>query len=147
MGCEIGNHTVTIPSSRKLSDAKVEQELADCVAKIEKLAPGTKVDTIALPMGISPKNKKLLASGSYEGQTYSNRAVLLVGANPAPAPISKRFNPMRLPRIQALRTGQRQHFLARPDQERRDGPLCQRRRPEHDHDPLLPGTRMRQNRT
>jgi hypothetical protein len=101
MGCEIGNHTVSHPKLSQLSDAKVQEELGQCVAKIEKLAPGTKVDTVALPMGISPKNKKLLASGSYDGQTYSNRAVLLVGANPAPAPISKRFNPMRLPRIQA----------------------------------------------
>jgi len=64
--------------------------------------PGTKVDTIALPFGKSPKNKQLLVSGSFAGQRYSNRAVLLVGADPAPAPISKRFNPMRLPRIQAL---------------------------------------------
>jgi hypothetical protein len=101
MGCEIGNHTVSHPALSKLSDAKVEQELGECVADIEKLVPRTKVDTVALPMGISPKNKKLLASGTYKGQAYSNRAVLLVGANPAPAPISKRFNPMRLPRIQA----------------------------------------------
>lgn len=101
MGCEIGNHTVNHFSLAKLSDTEVVKELGDCVVNIEKLAPGTKVDTVALPMGISPKNKKLLASGIYNGQTYSNRAVLLVGANPAPAPISKRYNPMRLPRIQA----------------------------------------------
>ncbi len=100
MGCEIGNHTVKHLALSRLSDDVVQEELAMCVAKIEKLAPGTKVDTVALPMGISPKNKKLLASGSWHGMTYSNRAVLLVGANPAPAPISKRFNPMRLPRIQ-----------------------------------------------
>ncbi len=101
MGCEIGNHTVTHPALSKLSDDAVTRELGECVAKIEKLAPGTKVDTMALPMGISPKNKKLLVSGTWNGQAYSNRAVMLVGANPAPAPISKRFNPMRLPRIQA----------------------------------------------
>lgn len=102
MGCEIGNHTVHHKSLKAMTDAQVQSELAGCVAKIEKLAPGTKVDTIALPMGISPNNKKLLAAGSADGQTYSNRAVLLVGAGPAPAVISKRFNPMRLPRIQAL---------------------------------------------
>lgn len=102
MGCEIGNHTVNHKSLKAMSDAQVQQELAGCVEKIEKIAPGTKVDTIALPMGISPQNKKLLAAGEANGQKYANRAVLLVGANPAPAPISKRFNPMRLPRVQAL---------------------------------------------
>ena len=102
MGCEIGNHTVTHTSLKKLSDEGVQKELGGCITLIEKLAPGTKVDTIALPMGISPVNKKLLVKGSYAGQAYANRAVLLVGAEPAPAPISKRFKPMRLPRIQAL---------------------------------------------
>ncbi|HLK56878.1 MAG TPA: polysaccharide deacetylase family protein [Chthonomonadaceae bacterium] len=101
MGCELGNHTVTHHSLRAMSDAEVQQELGLAVAKILKLAPNAKIDTIALPYGISPKNKDLLASGSYQGQAYANRAVLLVGANPALPPTAPKFNPMRLPRIQA----------------------------------------------
>ena len=39
-------------------------------------------------------------SGAADGVEYHNRAVLLVGSNPAPAPSSAKFNPLRLPRIQ-----------------------------------------------
>ena len=89
------------PSLKKLSDAAVQKELADCVAGVHKLAPEAVVDTLALPFGASPKNKKLAEAGEADGVAYHNRAVLLVGANPAPAPCSKKFNPLRLPRIQA----------------------------------------------
>lgn len=101
MGCEIGNHTVEHTSLKTLSDEGVKKELAGCVALVKKLAPAAEVETLALPMGISPHNKALLPSGEYAGQKYTNKAVLLVGANPAPSPVSARYNPMRLPRIQA----------------------------------------------
>ena len=100
-GMEIGNHTVTHPNLKKLSDDKVQKELADCVAGVHKLAPDAVVDTLALPFGVSPKNKELAEEGESGGVKYHNRAVLLVGANPAPAPGTVKFNPLRLPRIQA----------------------------------------------
>ena len=85
-----------------MNDAAVAGEIGGCVAKIEAILPGTKVESIALPMGISPRNRALLASGVGAGQRYANKAVLLVGANPAPSPFSKEFKPLRLPRIQAV---------------------------------------------
>lgn len=102
MGCEIGNHTVTHRSLRAMNDETVAREIGGCVAKIEAILPGTKVESIALPMGISPRNRALLASGIGAGQRYANEAVLLVGANPAPSPFDKAFQPLRLPRIQAV---------------------------------------------
>ncbi|HZT43253.1 MAG TPA: polysaccharide deacetylase family protein [Chthonomonadaceae bacterium] len=99
MGCEIGNHTVTHRSLKKLSDEEVQQELATCVTLIHKMVPQARVDTMALPYGILPHNQALLASGTYQGQPYTNRAVLLVGAGPAPSPVSPQFDPMHLPRI------------------------------------------------
>jgi peptidoglycan/xylan/chitin deacetylase (PgdA/CDA1 family) len=101
MGCEIGNHTVRHLPLSHLSDTEVQKELAGCVALVQKMAPQAKVDTIALPDGVAPRNRALLASGAYEGQRYVNRAALLVGANPAPSPVSPKFKPMHLPRIQA----------------------------------------------
>lgn len=102
MGCEIGNHTVTHRSLRALSNEAVQREIGGAVQKIQTILPGTPVTTIALPMGISPKDRTLLAEGSFAGRAYTNEAVLLVGANPAPSPHQKEFNPLRLPRIQAV---------------------------------------------
>lgn len=101
MGCAIGNHTVSHRSLRSLTDAGVQKELAGCVARVKRLVPAAEVDTLALPMGIAPRNRALLAAGEYDGQRYTHRAVLLVGAHPAPSPVSPEYDPMRLPRIQA----------------------------------------------
>jgi peptidoglycan/xylan/chitin deacetylase (PgdA/CDA1 family) len=100
-GMEIGNHTVTHRNLKKLSDAEVQKELAECVVGVHKLAPEAVVDTMALPFGVSPRNKRLAESGEADGVTYHNRAILLVGANPAPAPCGVKFNPLKLPRVQA----------------------------------------------
>ncbi len=102
LGCEIANHTVTHRSLRSLSDEAVQKEIGGCVQKIQAILPGTQVESIALPMGISPRNRRLLAAGSFAGHSYTNAAVLLVGANPAPSPHQKEFDPLRLPRIQAV---------------------------------------------
>ncbi len=102
MGCEIGNHTVHhIPLSH-LPYNEVEKELAQCVSLVQQMAPQAKVETIALPDGVAPHNRALLASGEYQGQHYINRAALLVGAAPAPSPVSPQFKPLHLPRIQAI---------------------------------------------
>jgi hypothetical protein len=101
LGFEIGNHTVSHNSLRKMTDEEVQKELANAVNFTHELAPKATIDTVALPMGIAPKNRALLASGTYNGLTYQNHAVLLVGADPAPSPASKKFKPMHLPRIQA----------------------------------------------
>ncbi len=102
MGFEIGNHTVKHPHLNRLSDEAVKQELAGCVRLTKALVPEVTMDSVALPMGIAPKNRALLASGEAEGTKYANRAVLLAGAGPAPAPISPKYNPMRLPRVMTV---------------------------------------------
>lgn len=101
MGCEIQNHTMTHPFLKRLSDENVQKEIALCQQEIQKLIPNAKVDALALPFGVWPRNKKLAADGQYNGIKYHNRAVLLVGSNPAPSVIAKRFNPLKIPRIQA----------------------------------------------
>ena len=101
MGFEIGNHTVHHYKLRELSDQEAQRELAEGAAAIHKLVPDAKVDTLALPYGIHARNRALETSGAFAGQQYANRAVLVIGSGPAPAPIAKKFNPFRLPRIQA----------------------------------------------
>ncbi|MBC8142061.1 MAG: polysaccharide deacetylase family protein [Armatimonadetes bacterium] len=102
IGCEIGNHTVTHRSLKSLTDAQVQAELGGAVQKINAILPDTSVTSVALPMGISPKSAALLARGTFAGRPYMNASVLLVGANPSPSPYSENFDPMRLPRIQAV---------------------------------------------
>jgi peptidoglycan/xylan/chitin deacetylase (PgdA/CDA1 family) len=102
MGCEIGNHTVTHRSLRSLSDEAVQKEIGGAVQKIQAILPETPVVSIALPMGISPRNRALLAKGTFAGRPYVNSSVMLVGANPAPSPFTSAFDPLRLPRIQAV---------------------------------------------
>ncbi len=101
MGFEIGNHTLTHRSLRSLTDAEVQGELAGCLRAIHQMVPEAKVDTLALPLGIHARHRELEAQGESQGQIYAHQAVLLVGANPAPSPVSTAFDPMRLPRIQA----------------------------------------------
>lgn len=102
MGFEIGNHTITHTALSHESDQKVQWELATNVKDIRAMAPDANVDILALPYGIAPRNKTLEANGQYGGVRYHNVAVFLVGANPAPSVIAKRFNPMKVPRIQAV---------------------------------------------
>lgn len=99
-GCEIGNHTITHRNLSKLSEEEVKKELAGPIDFGEKL--GLRVDTIALPLGIFPKNRDLVKQFSIGGKTYRMRAALLVGANPAPPPGSAKLDRFRLPRIQAV---------------------------------------------
>ena len=101
LGFEIGNHTLTHPKLGKLSSEEVQKELAGLAKLVEEAVPGYKVDTFALPYGLSPQNYELAVAGVYEGFTYKHRAILKVGANPTLSPAVKDFDPLHLPRIRA----------------------------------------------
>lgn len=104
-GYDIGNHTVDHRSMKKTDDEEVIQEaLAKQVAIVNKILPEYDVNTYALCYGERPSVKELykyLQKGSYGGIDYENIAILNVGWNPAPSPISNKFNPLSLPRIRA----------------------------------------------
>jgi hypothetical protein len=99
-GCELGSHTVTHPQLKRLSDEQVKKELAGAIDALERLGERGPV-SLALPFGISPKNKALLKGFAFGGKSYQMKAAMLVGAEPAPAPGSPNLNPYRIPRIQA----------------------------------------------
>jgi peptidoglycan/xylan/chitin deacetylase (PgdA/CDA1 family) len=98
-GFEIGNHTHTHIPLRTLSDEEVQKELWTGENLIRKILPGYDVTSLALPLGSMPKNEELAVRGSWQGRPYGPYGVLLVGANPAPSPYSKTFNPGQIPRI------------------------------------------------
>ena len=104
-GFEVGNHTIHhLAGIKHWPDAKVEAELAGAVKNIHAYLPSYTVDTLALPYGVFPRNKKLVVSGASGGVTYRNLCALKAGADPAASPLGKdfygkTFNPYYIPRI------------------------------------------------
>ncbi len=104
-GFEIGNHTIHhLAGIRHWPDARVQAELAGALANIHQYEPSYAVDTLAMPFGVFPKNKKLVISGASGGVTYHNICALKAGADPAASPMGKDFygkpfNPYYIPRI------------------------------------------------
>jgi peptidoglycan/xylan/chitin deacetylase (PgdA/CDA1 family) len=101
-GFDIGNHTVTHRLLRRLPDTEVQKEIASAADRLQKIAPKARIETLALPGGVLPRNQALLKSGQWEGISYTNQATFLAGAEPSPPPASKKFKPMRLPRVLAV---------------------------------------------
>jgi len=99
-GFEIGDHTLHHHlGMRRMGDAQVEAEFAGGVAGIHRYLPGYDVQTLALPYGVFPRNKKTLVAGQSGGLSYRHLAALDAGWYPAPSPLSKTFKPYRIPRI------------------------------------------------
>lgn len=101
-GYDIGNHTVDHTALSKLTSDKATQEIAGNIDIVRRYLPGYEEKSIALPLGEEPKDQLVLASGQSNGTEYQFVSSLLVGSNPAPAPNDRDFNPMRMPRVQAL---------------------------------------------
>lgn len=97
---EIGNHTVDHANLRELAPGAVQQELGDEQRQIAAAVPGYPVTTMALPFGMQPRQPELARSGGTGADSYAFRAVMLVGANPAPSPFSAQAGP-EVPRIRA----------------------------------------------
>lgn len=102
-GFEIGNHTKTHVS---LPDVKTSQKMLEEVGGnqklMEEIVPGYKFTAFSLPFGNAAQDlKDLVIKGNYEGTEYEHKSIMLVGANPAPSPVSTKFNPLALPRVRS----------------------------------------------
>lgn len=100
-GFEIGNHGYNHGNLRRLSPDEARRELALQVKRTRDYLPGYNVRSLALPFGEHPEEMSYILKGNFEGTTYHNEGVLLVGANPAPSPFSLEYNPGALPRVRA----------------------------------------------
>lgn len=102
-GFEIGNHTKTHVS---LPSVKTVQKMLEEVGGNQKLMneyiPGYSFNSFSLPFGNASKDlKDYVIKGNYEGTEYKHSAIVLVGANPAPSPVSAKFNPFAIPRVRS----------------------------------------------
>lgn len=103
-GFEIGNHTmnhINLKTEAKTREI-VEKEIGGNQKKMEEYVPGYKMRTLALPLGNTTKDETLrqyVVKGEYQGTSYENGAIMLVGANPANPSTSSKFDAMKTPRV------------------------------------------------
>lgn len=106
-GFEIGNHTLDHANLGNTGAGKARRQIAEGQQSVKRDVPGAEVTSLALPDGMQPRPASLALSGSASGTKYRNHGVYLVGANPAPSPHTRSFDPEAIPRIRsAPHTGQ-----------------------------------------
>ncbi|MFC9661984.1 polysaccharide deacetylase family protein [Nocardia sp. NPDC127606] len=101
-GHEIGAHTADHANLANLDADGVQRELVQNVRAVTTAAPGVTVRTMALPLGVYPRDHALATAGNWDGTSYRFDAVMLVGSNPAPAPYAA-IDPGGVPRIRSGR--------------------------------------------
>ncbi len=101
-GYEIGNHTLWHANLAKYPEATVRAQVAEAQVWIQRHVPDYRTRTLALPHGAYPPDVSWVLRGSAKGMSYSHDAVLMVAGGAAPSPFSRTFDPVRLPRIQAV---------------------------------------------
>ncbi|MEV8375954.1 polysaccharide deacetylase family protein [Kribbella sp. NPDC056861] len=99
LGCEVGNHTWSHPNLHALSRVEAEAEIGKLAAMVSQATPTAPCGTLALPLGVHPRDSTVLAAGGRGGTAYRNLGVVLVGANPSHSPYHRDFDPMAIPRI------------------------------------------------
>ncbi|MEX0975220.1 MAG: polysaccharide deacetylase family protein [Bacillota bacterium] len=97
-GMEVGNHTRGHKNLAYSSPEEVAKEIGSLANEVREIT-GNEVVSLALPFGGYPKSEEYLLAGTWAGHEYINKGILLVGAEPAPSPFSKEFNPLAIPRI------------------------------------------------
>lgn len=102
-GFEIGNHTYSHINLKETKSAeKIQQEIGGNQKKMYELIPNYVMKTFSLPYGSPSKDlKAYVVKGEYEGVKYENKALMEVGANPNPSPVSKKFDPLSIDRVRA----------------------------------------------
>jgi hypothetical protein len=98
-GFELGNHTRDHVALNSVDATEVRRQLVLGNHVLSDRIPGYRAQTMALPMGVLPKPHSLAVHGSWHGQSYRFAGVFLGGAEPAPSPFSKKFDPGAIPRI------------------------------------------------
>jgi peptidoglycan/xylan/chitin deacetylase (PgdA/CDA1 family) len=103
-GYELANHSYDHVDLSTLTPDQVAYELCAWNDWVQTIAPGVQVDAVTLPYGMYPSggDDTAIRGSDYNGQHYSWRCALEIGANPATSPISTQYDPYALARIQAF---------------------------------------------
>jgi hypothetical protein len=90
----------------KYPDGFVQEQIARLQLAVDSAVPGYRMRTLALPLGLWPKNRDLAHKGAWtdpkSGKTvaYDYSVVLEVAGGPARSPHDPQFNARALPRVQ-----------------------------------------------
>lgn len=117
-GYELGNHTLWHANLGKYDETIVRAQLADAQVWVQRHVPEYRLRTLALPHGVYPREVGWALTGNAKGTTYRHEAILMVAGGAAPSPFAARFDPVRLPRIQAVERDLREwlnHFEKTPN--------------------------------
>ena len=109
-GFEIGNHTLWHANLGKYDERTVRTQIAEAQQWIQRHVPDYRIRTLALPHGVYPKDVQWALQGTAKGVSYRNDAILMVAGGAAPSPFARTFDPVRLPRIQAVQRDLDQWF-------------------------------------
>jgi peptidoglycan/xylan/chitin deacetylase (PgdA/CDA1 family) len=101
-GYELGNHTLWHANLGKYDETIVRAQLAEAQVWVQRHVPDYRFRTLALPHGVYPREVGWALTGTAKGTTYRHDAILMVAGGAAPSPFAKSFDPVRLPRIQAV---------------------------------------------
>jgi hypothetical protein len=118
-GYEIGNHTLWHANLGKYEERVVREQIVEAQTWIQRHVPNYRPRTLALPHGVYPSDVAWVLHGTAKGASYKHDAILMVAGGAAPSPFARTFDPVRLPRIQALArdlTSWLTHFDRRPDE-------------------------------
>lgn len=100
-GFEIGNHTRDHLNLGELGPRQVQEQFVAQQRIIRELAPDATIETMALPFGVLPDRPGLAVKGTWDGESYRFKGVMLVGAEPAASPYSTSWDAAGIPRVRA----------------------------------------------
>jgi peptidoglycan/xylan/chitin deacetylase (PgdA/CDA1 family) len=101
-GFEIGNHTLWHANLGKYDERTVRLQIAEAQQWIQRHVPDYRIRALALPHGVYPKDVRWALQGAAKGTSYRHDGILMVAGGAAPSPFARAFDPVRLPRIQAV---------------------------------------------
>lgn len=107
-GYELCNHTLWHANLGRMSNEGVQEQIARAQLAVDSAGTGVQMRTLALPLGVWPKDRSLLKQGSWTDPrarrttTYTLDAILMVAGGPAKSPFDPAFDAQRIPRVQVF---------------------------------------------
>lgn len=100
LGMEVGSHTVNHADLSVATAERIYWELAVSQRVLEEMAPGYKVQSLAVPFGGFPYTPDFLKSGQWGDFSYSYTGSAAAWGGPSMSPFNEAFDPHRVSRIE-----------------------------------------------